>query len=80
VTPEIRNTQQKIGIVMQVVMMLDLNGLLAQIETANAVGAVMEPSMWLASADGIDQWKELAQALREVQRVGTKYGLSVEEM
>jgi hypothetical protein len=66
---EFHQVQVKIGLVAQVTAMIDLSGFLAEIELLDAVGAIVAPSEWIAAVDGARQWKAIATALLEFQRV-----------
>lgn len=72
---EIKATQQKIGLVMQVLMTLELSEFLAHIDRYETLGQILEPTAYIAASDGMAQWRDLAKALREVQKVGERYGL-----
>ncbi len=72
---EIQNTRQRIKLLMPVLMNLDLPQLLGAIRDYETMGPLLDPTAYIACGDGLHEWRELVGALREVQKVGERYGL-----
>jgi len=69
---EIRATQTKIGLIAQVVIPLPLEEMAQEIERADSVGAILDPTAWMNSADAMRQWKQLITPLIQFQRIAKK--------
>ena len=71
-TEEIKATQTKIGLIMQVVVGLPLDEFARAIEYSNSIGPLIDPTAWMDNAQGITEWRELVKPLIEFQRVAKR--------
>jgi len=66
---EVRATQTKIGLITQVVVDLPLQEMAEEIERADVLGPILDPTAWLESEHGMREWKELITPLIQFQKV-----------
>ena len=76
---EIRATQTKIGLIAQVVITLPLEEMAQEIERADSVGAILDPTAWMNSADAMRQWKQLITPLIQFQKIARELAPIAEE-
>jgi hypothetical protein len=75
---ELRATQMKIGLIMQVVVDLPLQEMAEQIERVDVLGPILDPTAWLENAPSIQEWREVLKPMIQFQKVArdlvAKYG------
>lgn len=75
---EYAETQQNIIMLAAIVRDLELSEFIRRIGHAEAVGPILDPSLWIRASTDMDHIKELAQGLRQFQQaiesVDAKHG------
>lgn len=66
---EIHATQTKVGLIAQVVITLPLQEMAEEIERADVLGPILDPTAWMDSEHAMREWKQLITPLIEFQRV-----------
>ena len=71
-TEEILATQHKIRLIMQVVVDMPLQEMAEEINRADVLGPVLDPTAWRDGAPAMREWAELLKPLIEFQRLSRK--------
>lgn len=70
---EYSEAQQQIMWLGSIVLNLPLEAMLADIAHAEAVGPIVDPTLWIRGHAKLAQVRELAEAFAEVQRVARRH-------
>ena len=65
--------QQQLVWLASIVLNLPLDQMLADIAHAEAVGPIVDPTLWIRGHEKLEQVRELAEAVLQVQRVARRH-------
>lgn len=65
---EYSTTQELLMGICRQISLLDLHGFMARISTAETLGPVMDPRLWIQASDNLDAITDLAQAALNLKR------------